>query len=87
MMDGKLLLLINGEGMSAQNVLQCYRLLADIERGFKVLKSEIEIGPVYHRIPERIRGHALVCFMALILDRVIVFDSRERTRDARPSGQ
>lgn len=45
MMDGKLLLLINGEGMSAQNVLQCYRLLADIERGFRVLKSEIEIGP------------------------------------------
>lgn len=40
-----MLLLINGEGMSAQNVLQCYRLLADIERGFRVLKSEIEIGP------------------------------------------
>ena len=30
----------------------------DIERGFKVLKSEIEIGPVYHRLPERIRAHA-----------------------------
>jgi hypothetical protein len=28
--------------------------LADIERGFKVLKSEIQIGPVYHRLPERI---------------------------------
>jgi transposase len=35
-----------------------YKALADIERGFRVLKSEIEIGPVYHRLPERIRAHA-----------------------------
>ncbi|PZA14095.1 IS1634 family transposase, partial [Azoarcus communis] len=65
MMDGKLLLVTNAEGLSAQNVIQRYKSLADIERGFKVLKSEIEIGPVYHRLPERIRAHASICFMAL----------------------
>ena len=37
----------------------------------KVLKSEIEIGPVYHRLPQRIRAHAAICFMALILYRVM----------------
>jgi transposase len=36
-----------------------------------VLKSEIEIAPVYHRLPERIRAHASICFMALILYRVM----------------
>jgi transposase len=36
-----------------------------------VLKSEIEIAPVYHRLPERIRAHALVCFLALIVYRVM----------------
>jgi len=71
MMDGKLLLVTNAEGLSAQNVIQRYKSLADIERGFKVLKSEIEIGPVYHRLPERIRAHASICFMALILHRVM----------------
>ncbi|KIN89305.1 IS1634 family transposase [Thauera sp. SWB20] len=71
MMDGKLLLVSNAEGLSAQNVIQRYKSLADIERGFKVLKSEIEIGPVYHRLPERIRAHASICFMALILHRVM----------------
>jgi hypothetical protein len=35
------------------------------------LKSELEIGPVYHRLPERIRAHASICFMALILHRVM----------------
>jgi transposase len=48
-----------------------YKSLADIERGFRVLKSEIEIGPIYHRLPDRIRAHASICFMALILYRVM----------------
>ena len=45
--------------------------MADIERGFRVLKSEIEIAPVFHRLPDRIRAHAMLCFMALILYRVM----------------
>ncbi len=80
MMDGKLLLVTNAEGLAAQNVIQRYKSLADIERGFKVLKSEIEIGPVYHRLPERIRAHASICFMALILHRVM--RSRLKVADA-----
>lgn len=41
------------------------------KRGFRVLKSEIEIGPVFHRLPERIKAHASLCFIALILYRVM----------------
>lgn len=36
-----------------------------------MLKSEIEIAPVFHRLPERIRAHAAICFMALILYRLM----------------
>ena len=36
-----------------------------------MLKSEIEIGPVFHRLPERIKAHASLCFMALILYRIM----------------
>lgn len=57
-MDGKLVLLPNVQDMSAVNVVRRYKSLADIERGFKVLKSEIEIAPVFHRFPERIKVHA-----------------------------
>jgi transposase len=70
-MDGKLLLVTNATDLTAQEVVQRHKALADIERGFRVLKSEIEIGPVYHRLPERIRAHAQICFMALILHRVM----------------
>ena len=71
LMDGKLLLVTNVEDLSPEDIVARYKALADIERGFRVLKSEIEIAPVYHRLPERIRAHASLCFMALILHRVM----------------
>ena len=71
LMDGKLLVVTNVQDMAPDKVIDRYKSLADIERGFKVLKSELEIGPVYHRLPERIRAHASICFMALILHRVM----------------
>ena len=57
LLDGKLLLVTNTPE-PAEQVVQRYKSLADIERGFRVLKSDIEIGPVYHRLPQRIRAHA-----------------------------
>ena len=66
MMDGKLLLVTNATDLSAVDVIDRYKSLADIERGFKVLKSEIEIGPVYHRLPDRI--HDIHCAGIFVVD-------------------
>jgi len=71
LMDGKLLLVTNTPDLTPEEVVKRYKSLADIERGFRVLKSEIEIGPIYHRLPTRIKAHAAICFMALILYRVM----------------
>jgi transposase len=70
-MDGKLMLITNVCDMTPVEVVHRYKSLADIEREFRVLKSEIEIAPVFHRLPERIKAHASICFMALILYRVM----------------
>lgn len=75
-MDGKLLLVSNVRDLRPEEVVSKYKSLADIERGFKVLKSDIEIGPVHHRLPDRIRAHALICFIALVIQRVM----RDRLR-------
>ena len=56
MMDGKLLLVTNAPDFTPEEVVKRYKSLADIERGFRVLKSEIEIGPIYHRLPGRIHA-------------------------------
>ena len=70
-LDGTLVLLTNVDDFSAAEILQRYKSLADIERGFRVLKSDLEIAPVFHRLPERIRAHALICFLALVMHRVL----------------
>ena len=71
MLDGKLILVTNMPDHTPAEIVSRYKALADIERGFRVLKSEIEIAPVFHRLPERIRAHALICFLALVLYRVL----------------
>jgi transposase len=69
--DGKLVLVTNVHDFPAAEIVERYKALADIERGFRVLKSDLEIAPVYHRLPDRIKAHALICFMALVLYRVM----------------
>jgi hypothetical protein len=63
--DGKLALITNAPDLTAADAVTRYKGLADIERGFRVLKSDIEIAPVHHRLPDRIRAHALICFSPL----------------------
>lgn len=81
MMDGKLLLVTNAEGLAAQNVIQRYKSLADIERGFKVLKSEIEIGPVSRIASSPSVAHTNVLFHAQTVPSI----RRNRRSPALPS--
>ena len=84
LMDGKLLLVTNVADLNPTEVVQRYKSLADIERGFHVLKSEIEIAPMFHRLPDRIRAHALICFIALVLHRVMRLRLKAAGHQASP---
>ena len=83
--DGKLALITNAPDLTPTEAVERYRSLADIERGFRVLKSDIEIAPVHHRLPDRIRAHALICFMALTLYRVMRIRLKAQRHTASPS--
>ena len=66
LMDGKWILVSNVPDCPPSEIVARYQALADIERGFRILKSEIEIAPVFPRLPDRIQAHALICFLALL---------------------
>ena len=66
--------------LSAEDVALGYKNLLEAERGFRDLKSTLELRPVFHRIEPRIRAHVLLCWLALLLIRVA-----ER-RAGRPGG-
>lgn len=82
--DGRLALLTNAPDLTQAEAVARYRALADIERGFRVLKSDIEIAPVHHRLPDRIRAHALICFLALVLYRVMRLRLKAKGHTASP---
>lgn len=82
--DGKLALITNAPDLTAADAVARYKALADIERGFRVLKSDIEIAPVHHRLPDRIRAHALICFLALVLYRVMRMRLKAKGHSASP---
>lgn len=84
LLDGKLILVTNVSDLRPQEIVSRYKALADIERGFRVLKSELEIGPMYHRLPDRIRAHAQICFLALVLHRVMRFRLKASGSDVSP---
>ena len=82
--DGKLALITNVPDLTQAEAVARYKALADIERGFRVLKSDIEIAPVHHRLPDRIRAHALICFLALVLYRVMRMRLKAKGHSASP---
>jgi len=80
----KLALINNAPDLTPADAVDRYKELADIERGFRVLKSDIEIAPVYHRLPDRIRAHALICLLPLVLYRVMRMRLKANGHSASP---
>jgi len=69
-LDGKYLLSTSDPDLSAEDVALGYKNLLEAERGFRDLKSTLELRPVFHRVEQRIRAHVLLCWLALLLIRV-----------------
>jgi transposase len=69
-LDGKYLLSTSDPDLSAEDVALGYKNLLEAERGFRDLKSTIELRPVFHRLEHRIRAHILLSWLALLLIRI-----------------
>jgi len=65
-LDGWYLLHTNASADQAakETVLTHYKGLLNIEEAFGELKSYLEVRPVFHRRPDRVRNHVRICFLA-----------------------
>ncbi|MGI8623591.1 MAG: IS1634 family transposase [Solirubrobacteraceae bacterium] len=66
-LDGKYLLSTSDPDLSAEDVALGYKNLLEAERGFRDLKTTLELRPVFHRLD---RAHILICWLALLLIRI-----------------
>ncbi|GAA1613828.1 IS1634 family transposase [Nonomuraea maheshkhaliensis] len=70
-LDGKYLLRCSDPKLPAEDIAVGYKQLLEVERGWRDMKQIIDLRPVYHRLEERIRAHVILCWLALLLIRII----------------
>ncbi|MCX5215488.1 IS1634 family transposase [Kitasatospora sp. NBC_00240] len=76
-LDGKYLLRCSDPHLSAEDIALGYKQLLEVERGWRDMKQIIDLRPVYHRLEERIRAHVVLCWLALLLIRIIETTTEE----------
>lgn len=82
-LDGKFLLRTSDESLSAADIAVGYKQLLEVERGFRDLKSTIELRPIYHHKDQRIQAHIQLCWLALLLLRVAETEASDTWRNLR----
>ena len=82
-LDGKFLLSTSDPDISAEDVALGYKNLLEAERSFRDLKGTLRLRPVYHRLEERIRAHIVICWLALLLVRLIERQAGDTWRNTR----
>ena len=70
-LDGKYLISTSDDYLSSEDVVLGYKQLHEIERVNRDLKHTVDVRPVYHRREDRIRAHVQLCWLALLLIRLI----------------
>jgi Transposase DDE domain len=70
-LDGKYLLRTSDPHLSTEDIALGYKQLLEVERGWRDMKQVLDLRPVYHRLEDRIRAHVVLCWLALLLARII----------------
>jgi transposase len=74
------------EALDATSTVKAYKQLAGVERAFRSLKTvDLEVRPIHHRRPHRVRAHVLLCMLAYYLEwhmrqalKPILFDHHDK---------
>jgi transposase len=64
---GYFVLFTEHPGISAEEILEIYKSRDIVEEGFRALKSDLEIDPVYHSKDERIETHTVMVVLGYLL--------------------
>ena len=59
--------------MSDKDVYDAYHNLWRIEESFRIMKSQLDARPVYLQKEDTIIGHFLICYLAVLLTRLLQF--------------
>jgi len=82
-LDGKWLLRTSDLTLTADDLAAAYKQLLAVERGWRDFKGALGLRPVFHHREDRIRAHIQLCWLALLLLRVIENATADTWRNIR----
>lgn len=59
--------------MKAKDIYDTYHNLWRIEESFKIMKSDLDARPVFMKTENTIKGHFLICYLTVVLERIFQF--------------
>ena len=82
-LDGKWLLRTSDATLTPEDLAAAYKQLLAVERGWRDMKGALRLRPVFHYREDRIRAHIQLCWLALLLIRVIEIAGSDTWRNIR----
>jgi len=82
-LDGKWLLRTPDATLSPEDLAAAYKQLLQVERGWRDMKGALGLRPVFHHREDRIRAHVQLCWLALLLLRVVENATEDTWRNVR----
>ena len=82
-LDGKWLLRTSDQTLTAEDLAAAYKQLLAVEAGWHDMKSSLGLRPVFHHREDRIRAHIQLCWLALLLIRVVENSTGDTWRNTR----
>jgi hypothetical protein len=82
-LDGKWLLRTSDVTLTPEDLAAAYRQLLQVERGWRDMKGALGLRPVFHYREDRIRAHVQLCWLALLLLRVVENATGDTWRNIR----
>jgi len=82
-LDGKWLLRTSDATLTPDDLAAAYKTLLQVERGWRDMKGALGLRPVFHHREDRIRAHVQLCWLALLLMRVIENATDDTWRNIR----
>jgi len=67
------LLVASETDMSDMDMYSTYHNLWRIEESFKIMKSDLDARPVFLQKEESIKGHFLICYLTVLIERIFQF--------------
>jgi transposase len=75
--DGFYVIETSDAELSVDKILSAYRQLWKIEESFRLYKTHLETRPLFHWKAERIKGHFVMSYIALLFERTIEIELKK----------